>query len=142
MHNTEYNTDNTELYDDLLQSHGQYRYSLKQKTKTLLVCSALLFTTSGAPSIPALKPVDLSANEDGSNAYLVSNLYLSDSYTWSDIKIASSPTEEVYNEILDTFSVLKKLTFLEVDEIAEKEADQFFNKITMKTKKIMVNKKA
>lgn len=90
----------------------------------------------------ALHKMDESLRDLVANDFLINSLYLSDSHTWSDTKIALSPAQETHSEIADTFNVFEKLTFLGADETAEKEADQFFSKIPMKTKKIRVNKRA
>ncbi len=132
---------NTDLYDNLLQSQTQYQYSLKDKTKTMVICGAFLLNAS-MPIFSSPPLGNFAVNKEGSGGYAVNSLYYSDTNTWSDIKVEYIALEDDHSSIADTFSILKKLSFLESDEIAEKEADVFFSKVTIKTKKILVNKKA
>lgn len=131
---------NTELYDSFLQRQSS-QYSFSEITKTLVVCGALVLNTSGFfHQTPAR--VSLPVNKNGSDDYIINHLYSSHSPTWSDIEITHSLLEDTDNYITETFNVMKKIAFLEGDAVAEKEADQFFSHIQVKTKKIMVSRKA
>lgn len=131
---------NTELYDHFLQNQSS-PYSFSEMTKTLVVCGALLFNTSGFfPQTTAR--VSPPINKGGSDGYIINLLYSSDSPTWSDVETTYSPPEDKNNNITEAFNVLIKLAFLEGDSVAEKEADQFFSQVHVKTKKIRVSRKA
>lgn len=129
-----------ELYDNLLQNQNS-QYSLPKMTKTLVVCGALLLNTSGQLLQEPIR-VSLPPSKSGSDGYILNQLYSSDTPTWSDVKTTFSPLENSNDDIIETFNVLRKLAFLEGDAVAEKEADHFFGQVQVKTKKIMVRRKA
>jgi hypothetical protein len=131
---------NTELYDNFLQGQSA-QYSMSNMTKTLIVCGALLLNANGS-FFPAPPRINLPVCRGGSDGYLINHLYPSDSPTWSDVTTAYASPKDTANYIPETLSVLSKLAFLEGDAEAEKEADQFFNQIQIKTKKIMIRRKA
>lgn len=131
---------NTDLYDHLLQSQSS-QYSLSEMTKTLVVCGELLLKTSGF-FLQTPPRVGLLVNRGESDSYMVNHIFASDSPTWSDVETTYSPQEDTNNDVTETFNVLNKLAFLEGDAVAEKEADQFFSQVQVKTKKIMVSRKA
>jgi len=131
---------NAELYDHFLQNQSS-PYSFSEMTKTLVVCGALLLNTSDS-FLQTPTRVSPPVNKGGSNGYIINHLYSSDSPTWSDVETTYSPLEDTNNNITEIFNVLSKLAFLEGDSVAEKEADQFFSQVHVKTKKIMVSRKA
>lgn len=131
---------NTELYDNLLQRQST-QYSISDMTKTLVVCGALLLNTGGL-FLQAPTRVNLPISKCGSDSYIINNLYSSDSPTWSDVETAYSSPKDTGFDIAETINVLHQLSFIEGDADAEKEADLFFNQIPVKTKKIMVNRRA
>jgi hypothetical protein len=100
----------------------------------------LLNTSTSFLPIPSRD--GLSVNKYGSDEYVINHLYSSDSPTWSDIESSYGSSGGSHDEIKDSFTVLAGLAFLEGDAIAEKEADQFFSRVQVKTRKIMVTKKA
>lgn len=131
----------TELYDSFLLSQSS-QYSFPEMTKTLIVCGALLLNNSG-PFVQNSARVSLPGNKSGSDGYVINHLYSPNSPTWSDVETDTySPREDTNNDIPEALNVLSNLTFIEGDAIAEKEADKFFDQIQIKTKKIMVTKKA
>lgn len=65
---------NTELYEDLLQGQGQYQYSLKKTTKTMVICGALLLNTS-VPLVSYPLLGNFAMNKDGSDGYTFNSRY-------------------------------------------------------------------
>lgn len=130
----------TELYDHFLQKQSS-QYSFSEMTKTLVVCGALLLNAGGSFVQPSAR-VNLSVNKAGSDGYIINHLYSSHTPTWSDVGTTFSQQDDPANDVVETFNVLSQLSFIEGDAIAEKEADHFFSQVQVKTKKIMVSRKA
>lgn len=129
---------NSELFEDFTEK--QYRpYFSSNKAKTLVVCGALLLNSS-SPLINHPHRSNHSVN-GGSDDYFVSSLYQSDSQTWSNIKAEYASQNDISKNIPEAFNLMSNLSFLEADAEAEKEADIFFNRVKVKTKKIIVRKK-
>lgn len=130
---------NTELYDNFLQSQSS-QYSFSDMTKTLVVCGAVLLN-SGSFFHPTARTC-LPVSKGGSDSYIINKLYSSDNPTWTDVETSVALPDDSANDVAASFSVLDQLAFLEGDDEAEKEADLFFSQIPVKTKKIMVNRRA
>lgn len=139
MYNTEL-CNHPELYDHFLQNQSS-RYSFSEMTKTLVLCSALLIHPGSGFNQPQAQ-VSLPINMSGSDGYAINHIYSSDAPTWSNIDTTYSHSEDMDSDVSETFNVLSKLAFLEGDAIAEKEADQFFSQVQVKTKKIVVKKRS
>ncbi len=129
----------TELYDNFLQRQSS-QYSISDMTKTLVVCGAILLNSGSFFQPPARTCLPIT--KGGSDSYIINKLYSSDSPTWSDVETSVALPEGSTNDIAASFNVLNQLAFLEGDDEAEKEADQFFSQIPVKTKKIMINRRA
>lgn len=127
---------NDELYEHLLQNQSGYQCSFSAITKTLVVCGALLLNTSASKTRASLP-----FHNSGSDGYVVNHIYSPDSPTWSDVEAAYFLIEDTNNDIPEAIYFLNRLAFLEGDAVAEKEADQFFNQVQIKTKKIIVRNK-
>lgn len=130
---------NTELYDNFLQSQSS-QYSISDMTKTLVVCGAILLNSGSIFYPPARTCLPIS--KGGSDSYIINKLYSSDNPTWTDVETSVAIPDASANDVAASFSVLNQLAFLEGDYEAEKEADLFFSQIPVKTKKIMVNRRA
>ncbi|MEA1968810.1 MAG: hypothetical protein U9N77_11415 [Thermodesulfobacteriota bacterium] len=139
MYNTEL-CNYSDLYDNFLQNESS-RYSFQEMTKTLILYGALLISSDSAFNQPQAQ-VGLPVNISGSDGYIINHIYSSDAPTWSNIDTTYSHVEDMDSDVSETFNVLSKLAFLEGDAIAEKEADQFFSQVQVKTKKIMVKKRS
>jgi hypothetical protein len=78
----------------------------------------------------------------GSDDYFIRTIDSSDSSTCSNLETtAYSHQEDAVNNLEKTFKILGKLAFLPGDVVAEKEADEFFSRIHVKTRKIMIRNK-
>ena len=136
------------LSDVSVESYSiQDKYSFCSVAKSLLACGMGMLAVGISGGTSTAIPISRTCSspalsiKTGSDEMYVSRMYESYNPTWSNVNISPIQTRDSVVNIPESLSIIKLLAFVDGDNEAEINADNFFNSKKIKTKKVLFRKK-